>query len=321
ANKVKTQAELYPDATRVFVFVPNDDFESIKSALCLSETAASINEFVKLIRLLDRVKWFSSQWTLQEMFLSYERMMVLSPGGKSIPCGWLVDLKIRLAALLEKHWMCLKEDDLAALNALAILQLGIYDPGRMVTALLMRCRGNLVRYSRVKPKMLGALDAIRDGLISDVPGGLPARAQLMRLAVNQHDVSWLAFQAKPASGEVILPTMPVYGATWPAAGQWQTVCDLRPTGAGLLWFGATGTVRLPEADEPWFWFDHDVPPERRTQVTYRVIVLCVKHARARSEHWLGLLVSRNSGRAERLGGCVLLSAQVQLFESGAVLIV
>ncbi|KAG0198879.1 hypothetical protein BGX28_007731 [Mortierella sp. GBA30] len=61
ANKLKTQAELYALASRIFVFVPNGDFKLIERALLLSAIAATINEFVDVIRLLSSVKWFSSQ--------------------------------------------------------------------------------------------------------------------------------------------------------------------------------------------------------------------------------------------------------------------
>ncbi|KAI7818909.1 hypothetical protein BC939DRAFT_479967 [Gamsiella multidivaricata] len=100
-NKIKAQAELYAGASRVFVFVPEHDFLSIKGALDLSETADTFDEFLEVIHLLGGVKWFTSTWTLQEMFMSYERMMVVTHGGKSIECGWLVTLQAQLGALLD----------------------------------------------------------------------------------------------------------------------------------------------------------------------------------------------------------------------------
>lgn len=79
------------------------------------------------------------------------------------------------------------------------------------------------------------LNSVRFGLISYVPGRLTAWAQLISIAVQQHDANWLAFKAGSANRRVLPAcTMPMYGAEWPAAGKWQTVCDLLATDAGLL---------------------------------------------------------------------------------------
>ncbi|KAI7818916.1 hypothetical protein BC939DRAFT_461434 [Gamsiella multidivaricata] len=338
ANKIKAQAELYADASRVFVFVPEHDFLSIKGALDLSETADTFDEFLEVIHLLGGVKWFTSTWTLQEMFMSYERMMVVTHGGKSIECGWLVTLQARLGALLDRYWMCLKATDMTTLLALGVLELGDCDPGRLVAAALMRCRGmthdccDSVTHERCGAQThdrcgggmhdMGVFDSIRYELILDVPGGLPACAQLIGLAVQQHDVSWLAFEAAPAKGRIVpVSTMPMYGAKWPAAGRWQTICDLLATGAGLLWFGATGTVTLSETIHSWYDEDFASEGVSGDKGTARVIVLCVRDTDPANECWLGMLISGVSGRTRRVGGCVLKPSQMQTSGSGAVLVV
>ncbi|KAG0344887.1 hypothetical protein BG005_001581, partial [Podila minutissima] len=101
-RKINTQALLYAEADHVYVCVPQADFNSINKAIRLSETATTCDDFIEVIHRLHGVKWFQSTWTLQEMFMSYERMEVVAGGGKTnpcggktIPCGWLGKLKDR----------------------------------------------------------------------------------------------------------------------------------------------------------------------------------------------------------------------------------
>ncbi|KAF9381048.1 hypothetical protein CPB97_007978 [Podila verticillata] len=139
-NTIKARASLYAEADRVYVFVPESDFDSITEAVRLSETATTCDDFVKVIRQLADINWFASTWTLLEMFLSYERMEVVTFGGKVIHCGWLGRLKDQLAALVDSCGAHLVVADINKLMALGVLHLG-GDGGLMVVAALIRSGG------------------------------------------------------------------------------------------------------------------------------------------------------------------------------------
>ncbi|KAF9276187.1 hypothetical protein BGZ74_003736, partial [Mortierella antarctica] len=142
-RKLNSQAALFAEADRVFVFVPETDFNSISKAIHLSKTATTRGDFIEVIHLLHSVAWFTSTWTLQEMFMSYECMEVVAYDGntipcgeKTIPCGWLERLKDRLADLMESHGALLYVDDVNKLIRLGILHLG-GEAGQFVAAALM----------------------------------------------------------------------------------------------------------------------------------------------------------------------------------------